>query len=487
MGLKLRLSTMLPSPRAAHASGEPLDQGTAERRSALAWRPVAIAAALVLLLSLSAALAYRALSQSALSEIALGQQVSDSPMIVDTHSGHLFVASTTTPGLPECWITMVDLSSGKVLLRVPVGIGEPQLTLDSRLDRVIVAGTYSSPEYRQRGYQRPDAHYLARMVIALDGRTGAVVQTAQMAGATSSLDEDVQLGHLFIAGGGGDGVDCNICPDEPSVVTMLDAVTLKTLAVVPVGDTPRSIMVDQRNARAYVTTNAGIYVLDARTGAQIAWLPPGHGGSVLAIDNRTNRVLIAADGAAVALNGRTGQVAATLRSVAPADVSYFGDTIVLVSPRTGHLYYIDVTRSGQAGATGRSDLMEADGTTGRILKDCPITATSPAFTLLPAHDRVAVTNMAMDMQSNTVQVEDMATCTVIQVQTLSRAPVNIAADEASGRLIVEANEIPVARDRWGWVPSWLRSRVPFVPQKSTVRTATAAAVDGTLELITLQK
>ncbi len=481
MRLRPRATERLPSlsVEPSRCAGETRGTWLAARR-----RTAAIASALVLLCILSAGLAYHVLSWNPIvAEIALGQPVSDSPMIVDARDGHLFVLSSAARGLPASSVTMIDLRSGAVIHRVPVGIGQAQLSFDSVLDRVVVAGAYSAQQYRQFGRKRPDAASPARLVVELDGRTGTAVRSTLIPGSIAALDEDVQVAHLFIAGGGGAGVDCNICPGDPSVVTMLDARTLKQLAVLPVGDTPRSVMVDQRNARVYVTTNGGLYVLDARTGAQISWLPPGGGGTVLAIDQPINRVLVAADGATLALDGRTGRQMSRMRSVEPADLSYFGDTVLLTGPRTGHLYYVDLAASGGNGAAGSADLTEADGTNGRIINRCATAARSPAFALLPAHDRVAVT----DMQTNTVQVVDMATCAVVQSETLAHAPIMIASDEVSGRLVVAADEQETSRDGWSWLPTWLRSRVPFVPQIPVARAAPAAAANGIVDLITLQQ
>jgi len=82
------------------------------------------------------------------------------------------------------------------------------------------------------------------------------------------------------------------CSTVASIVTMLDARTLKVLATTPVGDSPQDdLLVDERNQRVYVSTIDGVEVLDARTGRRLVRIPlQAH---VLAIDEAANRVFLA--------------------------------------------------------------------------------------------------------------------------------------------------------------------------------------------------
>jgi len=51
------------------------------------------------------------------------------------------------------------------------------------------------------------------------------------------------------------------------------------------------------------------------------------------------------------------------------------------------------------------------------------------------------------------------------------APVALSIDEQAGRAIVLTQETDVdsiSADSWGWLPSWLRHAVPFIPTPRSV-------------------
>jgi len=61
-------------------------------------------------------------------------------------------------------------------------------------------------------------------------------------------------------------------------------------------------------------------------------------------------------------------------------------------------------------------------------------------------------------------------------------PAVMRVDERTGRVFVlnKGGEVPVL-DRWGWVPGWLRSNVPFLPQ----HTAQTRRIPGSVSVLDL--
>ncbi|MGH2344139.1 MAG: YncE family protein, partial [Chloroflexota bacterium] len=290
----------------------------------------------------------------------------------------------------------------------------------------------------------------AALVVALDGVTGSIVGTAQVGSHGNGIAVDAGLDHLFVASGGGGGCMNKRCYTDPSILTMLDARTLKTLAVTPVGNSPQDdLLVDDRNGRVYVSTTAGIDVLDARTAKRLSRIHLA--GKVLAVDDPANRVFLADNtGDLLLLDGRTSQVLAVLPISLTFGFALPGATFA-VDQRTGHLLYAAAQGRGQhGGPSGPVRLYEADGVTGHVLHRCLITAHPTAVAPAPQRGLVIVADSGTD----TATVIRMADCGAMLRVHVTPTPSNIAVDEPNNLMAIESNTPrPPTRASGGSFPS----------------------------------
>jgi DNA-binding beta-propeller fold protein YncE len=372
---------------------------------------------------------------TAVATIAVDQEPGISGMVIDEHTGHLFIA--TTPHMQafdtSSWVTMVAVRSGTVLRHTPVGLGEPLLTFDPRLDRVYVTGLVKIAPRARPSF--PSTLPTTRPLIeALDGASGDIVGTATLSSQGMGFDVDIPLGHLFVTGGGGSSCTQHTCTTEPSIVTMLDARTLKVLAVTPVGNSPqRDLLVDNRNGRVYVSTIDGVDVLDAGTGKHLLRIPlPAR---ILGVDAVTNRVFLAdTSGDLLLLDGRTSEVLFALPTALSPGYDFPGATLA-VDLRQGHLYYAAARPSAKHRApVAPLWLYEADGVTGRVIHGCPIAAHPSAVAAAPGNGLAIVT----DYSTDTVTVLRIASCSVVQRVRVGYSPREIAVDEANSLMIIES-------------------------------------------------
>jgi len=75
---------------------------------------------------------------------------------------------------------------------------------------------------------------------------------------------------------------------------VLDAATGRLLRVVPVGQAPVALAVDERRGRVYVADSGSdrVTVLDAASGAVRAAVPAGVGPIAMAVDPRTGKIFV---------------------------------------------------------------------------------------------------------------------------------------------------------------------------------------------------
>lgn len=106
-----------------------------------------------------------------------------------------------------------------------------------------------------------------------------------------------------------------------------------------------------------------------------------------------------------------------------------------------------------------------DAHTGSVLHTTPVGT-------LPPH---AAQRVAIDTRSNHVFVAgatgvsmlDARRGTILHTTAVGWNPIDGAVDELRGRVIIVnyGGRVQVS-DMWRWVPSWLRQRLPFLPQQS---------------------
>jgi YVTN family beta-propeller protein len=157
-----------------------------------------------------------------------------------------------------------------------------------------------------------------------------------------------------------------------------------------------------------------VITLDISTGALLGTTPVGRAPQALAVDGRTGRVFVVnmGDGTVSVLDARSG---AFLRTVTVGA----NPSAVAVDERSGRLFV------ALAGATN------SDG---------------------------------VFMNAGSVRVLDARSGSILHTVALGPDPTAIAVDETTGRVFVaSAGGLVRVPDAWGWVPLWLRRRLPFLP------------------------
>jgi len=393
--------------------------------------------------------------------------------VVDEQSGHVFVfGETRDRGIPNT--IMLDGPRATILRTTPVetfSLGPPVL-VDARRGHLIVTGN----------------------VTILSTHTGAILHNLRQEVGLAALDQP--SGHLFVAADAGDSV------------SMLDASGQPTAAPPVPAAFPRAMLEDQRTRRVFVL-NAGdgtVIMLDARDGTLRRTTTTGIAPSVnvgdsdqLALDAAAGHVFASASSSPiiVMLDASSGaQLHTTLvggtptvlavdqrrRRVVVADGSH--NRVVVLDAKSGLL--IATTPVGRRpgaivvdGVTGRAFVLNDDNTISVI--DTRTGALVRTVTLGMPHAPRAVpylagvsSEIAIDVRHGHAFVVDGNNDAVLMLDardgSLQRTipvgprPLAIAADDRRGLAYVVSAASRPALDRWGWLPGWLRNRLPFLPK-----------------------
>lgn len=273
---------------------------------------------------------------------------------VSERTGHAFITLSGTNGIAgsltcRSSVTTIDVSTGRFIRAVPVGADPPAAVVDERDGRVFVAG------YREG---RP-ATSTSLTVTALDLQ-GRVVKTLSpvnpcpCAGGGMGpivLGVDAARSRFFIFTYG-------------SVLTF-DARTLRLLRSVPIdsggaGGAP-DYAVDSRQGRVFVATLQGVTVLSSSTGSVIQTLDLGESERSIVLDEATGRLFVGngggcrgggAPGNVTVLNSGTGRIVRTVLSSCFGFLSMLLDApaqrvlIRLTQPNPGIRYAVLDARDG---------------------------------------------------------------------------------------------------------------------------------------------
>jgi YVTN family beta-propeller protein len=185
-----------------------------------------------------------------------------SAIVVDEHSGHVFISSRGPSshgmlirGYGE--VSIIAAHSGAVLRAVTLGPDQVPGTLavSEALGRVFVAETDD-------------------MVGVLDAHSGAVLHTIRVGQYPQDIAVDPRTRHVFVA---------NTYSDS---VNMLDARTGAVLRTVPVGFRPVGLAVNSPGGRVFVVNNGDntVSMLDARSGTILRTTPVGQDPSEVTAD-----------------------------------------------------------------------------------------------------------------------------------------------------------------------------------------------------------
>ncbi len=170
-------------------------------------------------------------------------------------------------------VTMIDAHAGIVLRHISVGAHPTALAVDRRAGRVVVLSGSGATLLAADSGRVPHRTTVApSLAIAIDARTG----------------------RAFAVG-------------ADNAVRLLDTRTGALLRTVSVGENPRSVGVDERAGRVFVTVRGPldavgqprqrghVVVLDATTGVLVAAVRVGKGPDALAVDGRTGKVFVVND------------------------------------------------------------------------------------------------------------------------------------------------------------------------------------------------
>ncbi|SRR5579883_307645 len=279
---------------------------------------------------------------------------------------------------------------------------------------------------------------------------------------------------------------------------LLRTITLGRWPAIPFLPFAMGLVVDELAGRVFVTsytTPGHVSVLDARSGRVLYTIHDG-GFSGIAVDGRTGRLFLSnPNGTSVrvldAVNGRVVSTTAVggnpgVPVVDPPSGHVFvpiasGDRVSMLDARTGTL--LRTVTVGlfplQAVAderTGRIIVTSGDGSvsvlqahSGRLLHRFLLSGTGlnqppGPMAVDEAHGRIIVATQDPESFGRVI-VLDERSGDVLHTFAVGGAVVALSVDQRSGRAYVlsENTNVPMP-DAWGWLPPWLRRRLPFLPQ-----------------------
>jgi YVTN family beta-propeller protein len=364
-------------------------------------------------------------------------------LAVDEIAGRVFVANSTSRTGPGS-VSVLDVRTGTVLHTEPIAAGA--LALDPPAGRAFVANLDD------------------RTVAMLSASSGhRLVTAAALATVPVAVAVDTRLARVFVTNG------APYCCDA-GTVSVLDALQGRALTRVRVGNAPVAVAVDEGQGHVFVVnantvsarSTGTVSMLDARTGLVLYTAPLGLWPTAVAISDSTRRVFVLNNGAntVTVLDARTGAVVRTT-AVGLRPVS------IAIDQRRRHVYIANLGRSdGQGRYLGGGSVSTLDATSGRVVRTMA-TALSPADVAVEAQTGhvLVTTHGATDDASATGRLLVLDGSSGATVRTIAlRNPGLIAVAERAGRVFVVDDEstVPVP-DAWGWLPGWLRRRLPWVP------------------------
>lgn len=325
-------------------------------------------------------------------------------------------------GAGAAWVRARQDTPGPILYTVPLSGSPAALVVDGRTERVFVTAARDGAG------------------SVLDARTGALVGVMLIPGAALAVDE--RAGTVFAVG--------------PTVVSMLDATNGRFLRQLAVGETPTTVAVDARVGHAFVVdpgSNA-VYMLDTRTGTVVRGQSMVMTPALVAVDEQGGQALVTSGSPFVSvLDARSGA------SVRTAVLRASGGPLA-VDGRSGHVFVLD---------PGGNSVAMLDMRAGLVLRRIAVGLFPVALAIDARRGRAYVVSRdeATSFNPTTtggVSVLDTRTGAVLRTIPVGVDPVAVAVDEESGRVFVATRGgTMVAPDRWRWLPSWLRGRLPFLP------------------------
>jgi len=408
-------------------------------------------------------------------------------VVVDSRTGHAFVTSYSDNRVGS-HVAMLDATRGALLRTVALPFAPVALAVDPRAARVYVVGTTGAAS--------------DGAVSILDARSGRLLHTIALPVLTRGIAVDERDGRVYVgsAGAGYTG--------SRGVVSVLDATTGRRLSTMSVAGDPWALAVDDRTRHLviagfrWVTGGGGGYVtthlttLDARRGRVIRDLALGRVGiSALAVDDHAGRAVALTNnffgasgvnpnnGAVHILDTTTGAlVRSTPLTGLPVSlvvdiragrvvVTYNGPIRVVTTTQTAPGGFVQ-GRSVSLVPTGKGRVSVLETRRGRLLRTAQVDGVPGAVALgvTPGHILVASASPAGTggqlLGGGTISLLNEQTGVIQSVVSVA-APLTartLAVDSRAGRVFTLNDGVAsTAQDPWGWMPSWLRTRLPFLP------------------------
>lgn len=373
-------------------------------------------------------------------------------------------------------VRVFDTAGGTPLHTEAAGYLPCAIVTDERAGRVLVA------------YSDPDT--IGGAVLTLDAASGALLHAtptdAAPCGGTPVVDQ--HSARAFFA-----GADNSLSTFDTGTGRLLRTVHAYANGGV-------SMAVDERDSRVFaVFANSGIVgVFDTRDGRRLRAIAFGvthplltpivdAAGRLLVVDQAAGTVsvvdarglavravtLVAREPAAWALDP------ATPRGSSGGRLLVGGDTALsVVDTRSGAVVrtlalgvrarqiLVDTRRrrafllvSDHLGPSGHIPVV--DTRTGRLVTTIILQGVAMSAALDARHDRLVVAQ-----QDGTVDILDAGSGRLIHAwDTAPGAPSGLTLDANTGRaFVLHGRGFRLVPDRWTWIPSWMRARLPFVPR-----------------------
>lgn len=360
-------------------------------------------------------------------------------LAIDRRAQRVLFNSCCAAGGTRLDLTLADARSGRIVSRRSLPAGSIRAAVDQYTGRAFILYTNGVTSSGQ--------------VMVLDTRDGRLLRRQKVGLFPDSIGVDERSGHVFVTA---------FVPNWYAY--MLDARDGRLLRRVwldsAAGAAPGAIIVDARMSHAFVITpaNTSVSVLDTRTGQRVRTTTAGTGPLTMAADSVTGRLFVssATDGVVRVLDARTGRL---LRSILVGRQP----GMPVVSLRGGRVFVAD---------TGSDTVSVLDAHNGTLIRTVPVGANPDSIAVDDRSGRAyVVARGASDRAGNPasggrVSVLDAHSGRVLRSVSVGINPNGIVVDEPAGRVFVVngGGSMPLP-DRWGWVPAWLRQRVPALASR----------------------
>ncbi len=395
--------------------------------------------------------------------VALGQPTRGQTVAslgIDPRTGHAVVV-TNSSGNGANFVSTVDVATGTLLKTSAVGPGLTAVSPATRRGLIFISTSGLGGDGR---------------VTLVRSRAGTVDRTVALPQDPGAIAIDEQIDRAFVVGVNG------------TALNVLDARTgamLRTVTVGKngnVGTSPQRVAVDTRTGRVFVVNSNDntVSVLDARTGRLLRNIPVGAFPISVAVDERTSRafVLTIMSRTISVIDTATGRIVRTEPLAAPA-------ATLAIDPQRS-LVFVPLLSPPFSGAGSHVEVLDARS--GRMVRMLAVEGTATAIGVDGRHGRLFVAIAAPeDRRRNLtgparVSIFDTQRGAVIQTVPVVADPFAVAVDERTGyALVASTGSASAPGDSWGWVPAWLRGRLPFLGSKKayTAPPATVSVIAPT--------